>query len=218
MKLLFMSLLALTLSTACVKSKDKVSDAVSKGVESVEDTAKSVVEKTTKSIEKVNPLKENKKAMSESNTMKIKLKDGVVKIKLRPDLAPKHVERIKTLTEKGFYDGLKFHRVIDGFMAQTGDPQGTGAGGSDMPNLQSEFNDASFKRGTLGMARAQSPHSANSQFFIMFKEAPHLNGQYTVFGEVTEGMEFVDMIKKGPAHLNGTVDGPDVMEKVTIGD
>jgi peptidylprolyl isomerase len=160
--------------------------------------------------------KEKKNTMSEANTLNIQLKDGTVKVKLRPDLAPKHVERIKTLTQQGFYDGLKFHRVIDGFMAQTGDPSGDGTGGSDLPDLPAEFSDEPFKRGVLGMARAQSPNSANSQFFIMFDDSPHLNGQYTVFGEVTEGMEYVDKIKKGPAHLNGSVDDPDVMVKVTL--
>ena len=162
-------------------------------------------------------LKEKRKAMSDSNTLNIQLKDGTVKVKLRPDLAPKHVERIKTLTEQGFYDGLKFHRVIDGFMAQTGDPNGDGTGGSELPDLKAEFSNAPFKRGVLGMARSQSPHSANSQFFIMFAESPHLNGQYTVFGEVTEGMDLVDKIKKGPSHLNGSVSNPDVMIKVTLG-
>ncbi len=160
--------------------------------------------------------KEKSKPMTDLNTLIIKLNDGDVKIKLRPDLAPKHVERIKTLTQKGFYNGLKFHRVIDGFMAQTGDPKGDGTGGSELPDLQAEFTDTMFTRGVLGMARSQSPHSANSQFFIMFADAPHLNGQYTVFGEVTEGMELVDKLKKGPAHANGAVDEPDVMVKVSL--
>lgn len=159
-----------------------------------------------------------KKKVNMENIMKIHLKDGVVEIKLRPDLAPKHVERIKTLANKGFYNGLKFHRVIEGFMAQTGDPQGTGMGGSDLPDLASEFTQTPFKRGTLGMARSASPHSANSQFFIMFAEAPHLNGAYTVFGEVTSGMDFVDKIKKGSPSANGSVDNPDVMVKVTVGE
>ncbi len=131
------------------------------------------------------------------NTLYLDLKDGRVVIRLRPDLAPAHVERIKTLTRQGFYDGIVFHRVIDGFMAQTGDPTGTGMGGSDLPDLEAEFSDAPFALGTLGMARSQSPNSANSQFFIMFADGDWLNGQYTVFGEVVEGMEFVDAIKRG---------------------
>ncbi len=136
------------------------------------------------------------------NTLYLDLKDGRVTIRLRPDLAPKHVERIKTLTRDGFYDGIVFHRVIDGFMAQSGDPTGTGTGGSDLPDLPAEFSDAPFQRGVIGMARTSDPNSANSQFFIMFDDAPHLNGQYTVWGDVVDGMEFVDKIVKGqpPAH------------------
>ena len=134
-----------------------------------------------------------------ANTVDMQLKDGRVVIRLRPDLAPKHVERIKALTKRGFYNGLVFHRVIEGFMAQTGDPTGTGMGGSDLPNLPAEFSSAPFKRGTLGMARASSPNSANSQFFICFGPASFLDGQYTVFGEVVSGMEFVDKIKRGEA-------------------
>jgi peptidylprolyl isomerase len=144
-----------------------------------------------------------------ANTLYLQLKDGRVVIRLRPDLAPKHVERIKTLAKKGFYDGIVFHRVIEGFMAQTGDPTGTGMGGSDLPNLPAEFSSAPFVRGTLGMARSQSPNSANSQFFICLAPAPFLNGQYTVFGEVVSGMEFVDKIKKGSSAQNGTVENPD---------
>jgi peptidylprolyl isomerase len=144
-----------------------------------------------------------------ANTLYLQLKDGRVVIRLRPDLAPKHVERIKTLAKKGFYDGIVFHRVIEGFMAQTGDPTGTGMGGSDLPNLPAEFSSAPFVRGTLGMARSQSPNSANSQFFITFAPAPFLNGQYTVFGEVVSGMEIVDKIKKGNAAANGVVENPD---------
>ncbi len=122
---------------------------------------------------------------------------GRVVIELRPDLAPKHVEQIKTLTREGFYDGIVFHRVIDGFMAQTGDPTGTGTGGSDRPDLPAEFSDAKFERGTVGMARAQNPNSANSQFFINFAETPFLNGQYTIWGQVIDGMEHVDAITRG---------------------
>jgi peptidylprolyl isomerase len=143
------------------------------------------------------------------NTLLMQLKDGTVVIELRPDLAPNHVARIKELTRKGFYNGLVFHRVIDGFMAQTGDPTGTGMGGSDLPNLKAEFSSAKHVRGTLSMARASDPDSANSQFFICFKPSPFLDGQYTVFGQVIEGMEFVDNIKKGDAANNGTVSNPD---------
>ena len=144
-----------------------------------------------------------------ANLLYLQLKDGRVVIRLRPDLAPKHVEQIKILVRRGFYDGIVFHRVIDGFMAQTGDPTGTGMGKSDLPNIPAEFTAEPFKRGTLGMARSQSPNSANSQFFICFAPAPFLENQYTVFGEVISGMELVDKIKKGSASDNGTVDGPD---------
>jgi peptidylprolyl isomerase len=131
------------------------------------------------------------------NTLYMDTAYGRVVIELRPDLAPKHVERIKELTREGFYDGIVFHRVIDGFMAQTGDPTGTGTGGSDKPDLPAEFSDANFQRGTLGMARTANPNSANSQFFINFAPTPHLNGQYTIWGQVVEGMEFIDQINKG---------------------
>ena len=143
------------------------------------------------------------------NTLLLELKDGTVEIRLRPDLAPKHVERIKTLARQGFYDGIVFHRVIDGFMAQTGDPTGTGTGGSDLPDLKAEFSPRPFERGVLGMARTNDPDSANSQFFIMFASAPHLNGQYTVFGEVTSGMDLVDNIKRGDPDKGGMVSDPD---------
>ena len=122
---------------------------------------------------------------------------GDVVIKLRPDLAPGHVERITELAKDGFYDGVVFHRVIPGFMAQGGDPTGTGMGGSDKPDLKAEFNSEPHTRGTCSMARTQVPDSANSQFFICFDDATWLNGQYTVFGEVTEGMEHIDAIAKG---------------------
>jgi peptidylprolyl isomerase len=150
------------------------------------------------------------------NTLVIELKDGPVIIRLRPDLAPQHVERIKTLTRQGFYDGIVFHRVIEGFMAQTGDPQGTGMGGSPLPNVPAEFSREPFARGTLGMARSQSPNSANSQFFICFAAASFLNGQYTVFGNVVQGMEAVDKIKRGNPAANGTVTGPDRMVRVRV--
>ena len=131
------------------------------------------------------------------NTLFLDLNSGRVVIRLRPDLAPKHVERAKTLTRQGFYDGIVFHRVIDGFMAQTGDPTGTGSGGSDLPDVPAEFSDEPYKRGTIGAARTSDPNSANSQFFITFADASFLNGQYTVWGEVVEGMDYVDQIKKG---------------------
>ena len=131
------------------------------------------------------------------NKLTLETTKGNVVIELRPDLAPKHVERIKQLVGEGFYDGIVFHRVIDGFMAQTGCPHGTGTGGSDYPNLPAEFNAEPHVRGTLSMARAQSPNSANSQFFICFDDARFLDGQYTVWGEVTEGMEHVDALPKG---------------------
>jgi len=144
------------------------------------------------------------------NTLFMELKDGRVTIQLLPDLAPRHVERIKALTRSSFYDNTPFHRVIEGFMAQGGDPTGTGTGGSQLPDLASEFVPASrarFVRGTCGMARAQSPNSANSQFFIMFAPAPSLDSQYTIWGRVTGGMEAVDRIKRG-AGSSGTVPQP----------
>jgi peptidylprolyl isomerase len=149
------------------------------------------------------------------NTIYLDLKDGRVVIKLRPDLAPGHVERIKKLAREGFYDNVKFHRVIEGFMAQTGDPTGTGMGGSSYPDLKAEFSSEPFRRGTVGMARAQNPNSANSQFFICFEDAGFLNNQYTVFGEVVEGMEHVDKIKRG-AGPNGMVSDPDVIVKMQV--
>jgi cyclophilin family peptidyl-prolyl cis-trans isomerase len=147
----------------------------------------------------------------------LELKDGPVKIKLRPDLAPNHVERIKTLTDQGFYDGVVFHRVIPGFMAQSGDPTGTGSGGSDLPDLKAEFSNEKHKRGTVSAARSANPNSANSQFYICFDDAPWLDRQYTVWGEVTEGMDVVDKIKKGGEHNNGAISGePDKIIKARI--
>lgn len=143
------------------------------------------------------------------NTLLLQLKDGTVTIELKPEVAPNHVKRIKELARKGFYNGLVFHRVIDGFMAQTGDPTGTGAGGSDLPNLKAEFNSTKHVTGTLSMARAGDPDSANSQFFICFKPASFLDGQYTAFGQVIDGMQFVNNIKKGDAANNGSVANPD---------
>ncbi len=167
-------------------------------------------------------------AASDANTMTIQLKDGPVVVQLLPDLAPKHVKQIKELAAKGEYDNVVFHRVIDGFMAQTGDvqygkqggksfaPARAGMGGSDMPDIPAEFSRTPFERGVVGMARSQSPNSANSQFFIMFTKYPSLDGQYTVVGKVVSGMENVDKIKKG-AGGNGEVTDPDRMLKVTVG-
>ena len=151
-----------------------------------------------------------------ANTVFLDTKDGRITIVLKPDLAPKHVAQIKALVQRGFYNGIVFHRVIPGFMAQTGDPTGTGTGGSDLPNLPAEFSKAPFKRGTLGMARSSSPDSANSQFFICFDTASSLNGKYTVFGEVTSGMEIVDKIKKGNEADNGAVNAPDKIVKMQM--
>ena len=143
------------------------------------------------------------------NTLYLELKDGRVVINLRPDLAPNHVERIKELARQGFYDGVVFHRVIDGFMAQGGDPTGTGMGGSGQ-KLKAEFSRvAKHVRGTCSMARSQHPDSADSQFFIMFEKASSLDNQYTIWGEVISGMEHVDNIKKGSSLANGTVKEPD---------
>ncbi len=154
-------------------------------------------------------------ALDPENTLIMELKTGKVTIKLRPDIAPKHVERIKKLTREGFYNGVVFHRVIPGFMAQTGDPTGTGSGGSKNPDLKAEFTPTPFERGTLGAARTSNPDSANSQFFICFTHTPHLNGQYTVFGQVVEGMEHIDQVKKG-APGSGTVTNPDKIVKLTV--
>jgi len=147
--------------------------------------------------------------LNPENTILLELKDGTVAIELLPDVAPSHVARIKELTRDGFYNGLLFHRVIDGFMAQTGDPTGTGAGGSDKADLEAEFSNVPHDRGSVSMARAASPNSANSQFFIVFEDSHFLDGKYTVWGRVVEGMEFVDNIKKGNARQNGSVEDPD---------
>jgi peptidylprolyl isomerase len=147
-------------------------------------------------------------AIDPENTLYMDLKDGRVVIALRPDVAPQHVARIKELARAGFYDGTPFHRVIDGFMAQGGDPTGTGMGGSGQ-KLKAEFNKEKHVRGTASMARAQHPDSADSQFFICFDDASFLNGQYTVWGQVVEGMEHVDSIKKGNSNNNGSVSDPD---------
>ena len=155
--------------------------------------------------------------MSAEKFVVMELKSGPVKIALRPDLAPNHVARITELTKEGFYDGVVFHRVIPGFMAQTGDPTGTGSGGSKLPNLNAEFSAEKHKRGTVSMARSASPNSANSQFFICFDDAPWLDRQYTVWGEVVEGMEHIDAIKKGGEHNNGAISGePDKILKMRL--
>lgn len=156
------------------------------------------------------------RAQDPSNTVYLDTKDGRITLKLRPDLAPNHVAQIKTLVGQHFYDGVVFHRVIGGFMAQTGDPTGTGMGGSKLPDLKAEFTDTPFKRGTIGMARASSPDSANSQFFICLGDASFLNGQYTVVGEVTSGMDVVDNIKKGSEAENGKVANPDKIIKMRL--
>lgn len=149
------------------------------------------------------------------NTLVIELKSGKVLIALRPDLAPQHVARVKQLAREGFYDGIVWHRVIPGFMAQTGDPTGTGMGGSKYADLPAEFTNTPFERGTVGAARTSDPNSANSQFFITFTRTPHLNGQYTVWGKVIDGMTHVDGIKKGDGS-SGTVQDPDKMLKVYV--
>ncbi len=149
------------------------------------------------------------------NTLYMDLKDGRVVIEMRPDLAPKHVAQIKRLTREGFYDGLVFHRVIDGFMVQGGDPKGNGTGGSGN-NLPAEFSDEQHVRGVMSMARSRSPDSADSQFFIMLGRAPHLDGGYTIWGKVTSGMNFVDNIKKGDSRRNGAVANPDKIIRMRV--
>ena len=167
------------------------------------------------------------KPINPENTLTIELQDGPVVIELFPDVAPKHVERIKKLVGEGKYDGVVFHRVIDGFMAQTGDVEfgnkkdfswgRVGSGGSVLPDLMVEFNDKKHIRGTCSMARSSSPNSANSQFFICFDDASFLDRQYTVWGQVIDGMELVDKIKKGSSSDNGSVSDPDHMIKLSIG-
>ena len=153
----------------------------------------------------------NSMAENANEKLLIELSHGDVVIKLHGDIAPLHVDRIKTLAKDGFYDGIIFHRVIEGFMAQTGDPTGTGYGGSDYPDLRAEFSNKPFERGTIGMARSSNPNSGNSQFFICFEPAPFLNGQYTVWGTVIEGMENVDKIARGEPPAN-----PDKIIKMTV--
>lgn len=152
-----------------------------------------------------------------ANTLRMETTKGVVTIVLRPDIAPQHAERIKLLTREKFYDNAPFHRVIDGFMAQTGDgARGDGTGRSKHPNLAAEFSKVPFRRGVVGMARSQDPNSANSQFFIMFADAPHLNGQYTVVGQVTGGMDVVDKLQKGSPAQNGVVANPDRIVRMQV--
>ncbi|WP_375611519.1 MULTISPECIES: peptidylprolyl isomerase [unclassified Bartonella] len=170
----------------------------------------------------------NPRPASDANLLVLSLKDGDVIIRLRPDLAPKHVAQIKRLTEEGAYNNVVFHRVIPNFMAQTGDVEfgkkgsrdfdlkRVGMGGSNYPNIPAEFSKQPFKRGTVGMARSQDPDSANSQFFICFEDAAFLNGQYTVVGEVIKGMDVVDKIKKGTTSNNGSVKNPDVINAATL--
>lgn len=153
--------------------------------------------------------------MDRENTLFLDLKDGRVVIELRPDLAPNHVERIKELVRQGYYDGLKFHRVIPGFMAQTGCPEGTGTGGSGK-KLKAEFSREKHVRGTCSMARAASPDSGDSQFFIMFDNSSHLDGKYSIWGQVVEGMDLVDGIKKGSAASNGAVKDPDIIVRLQV--
>ena len=151
------------------------------------------------------------------NTLIMELKDGKVTIELLPDLAPQHVARIKELVREGFYDGIVFHRVIDGFMAQTGDPTGTGRGGSNKPDLKAEFSAEPFVRGVIGMARTNNPNSANSQWFICLDDARFLDSQYTVWGRVVDGIDLVDNIKKAPrGRQSGQVDDPDKMISLRV--
>src|SRR5690625_3299608 len=149
------------------------------------------------------------------NVLVMELVHGTVQIEMLPELAPQHVERIRTLTRDGFYDGIVFHRVIDGFMAQTGDPTGTGMGGSDLPDLPAEFSQRPFQRGVVGMARSPTPAGPNSQFFIMPASAPHFNRQYTVWGQVLGGIEAEHAIKKG-APPNGAAESPDRIESLRV--
>jgi cyclophilin family peptidyl-prolyl cis-trans isomerase len=156
-------------------------------------------------------------ARDPENTLIMELKTGPVVIELKPDVAPNHVARVKELTRQGFYDGVVFHRVIPGFMAQTGDPTGTGSGGSDLPDLKSEFSNEKHRRGTVSAARTNDPHSANSQFYICFDDAPWLDKQYSVWGQVVEGMDHIDAIKKGGEHNNGSISGaPDKIIKMRV--
>lgn len=174
-----------------------------------EETKKLGVSKT-----RAKKIKHSYQVKDPENALLLKLKDGDVVIEMFPDVAPNHVKRIKELVRQGFYNGLKFHRVIEGFMAQTGCPLGNSTGGSGQ-KLKAEFNKMPHKRGTVSMARSMFPDSADSQFFICFDDCDWLNGQYTVWGEVTSGMEFVDMIKKGTGQ-NGAVSNPDEIISMSV--
>ena len=186
----------------------KLSDKKTKGL------PKEETKKLEQSKTRAKRIKHSYKVKYTENAILLKLKDGDVIIEMYPDAAPNHVARIKELVRSGFYNGLKFHRVIDGFMAQTGCPYGTGTGGSGK-KLKAEFNRNPHKRGTVSMARSMMPDSADSQFFICFADCPWLDGQYTVWGEVTSGMEYVDMIKKGSG-ANGEVSKPDEIISMTV--
>lgn len=175
---------------------------------------KESTKKLTQSKTRAKKIKHSYKVKDAENALLLKLKDGDVVIEMYPDAAPNHVARIKELVRSNFYNGLKFHRVIDGFMAQTGCPYGNGTGGSGK-KLKAEFNRIPHKRGTVSMARSMLPDSADSQFFICFADCPWLNGQYTVWGEVTSGMEYVDMIKKGNG-ANGEVSNPDEIISLSV--
>ena len=164
----------------------------------------------------MSPTADAQTKLDPENTLYMDLKSGRVVIVLFPDIAPKAVARVKELTREGFYDGTPFHRVIEGFMAQGGDPTGTGTGGSKLPDLPAEFtNKKHFLRGTVGAARTADPNSANSQFFIMFAPSPHLDGQYTIWGQVVQGMDLVDQIKRGSGS-GGTVQNPDRIVKMQV--
>ncbi len=156
-------------------------------------------------------------AMKDNKYITLRTKYGNTVIELYPDKAPGHVQRIQELVAEGFYNGLKFHRVIDGFMVQTGCPKGDGTGGSSKGYIHAEFNDIHHARGIVAMARSSLPHSANSQFFIVLQPSPHLDGQYTAFGRVMYGMEAIDKIKKGDVRNNGIVFNPDIIEEIYIG-
>ncbi|MDR0423069.1 MAG: peptidylprolyl isomerase [Rickettsiales bacterium] len=185
----------------------------------ISNTRQKTAEELEEEAEKYMSTQRQKKDLEPKNTLYIELKDGIVVAELYPQIAPRHIQRVKSLVEDGFYDDIVFHRVINGFMAQTGDPTGTGRGGSKMGNLKAEFNNEKHIRGTLSMARASDVNSANSQFFIVTGETfPQLDGQYTIFGKVVEGMQYVDRIKAGDPVNNGMVKEPDKMIAVITGD
>ena len=196
-----------TKSTETSEAKLIKSDTKKLAKSKTQTLAKSDVKQLNMSKTRAKKIKHSYNVKDAENALLLKLKDGDVVIEMYPEVAPNHVARIKELVRDGFYNGLKFHRVIDGFMAQTGCPYGTGTGGSGK-KLKAEFNNKPHKRGTVSMARSMMPDSADSQFFICFADCPWLNGQYTVWGEVTSGMEFVDMIKRGLGD-NGMVSNPD---------